>query len=185
MCAFISGLGLASPLELDIENWAFHHSNTMVEQLLCSRKSKKKEKVHLLAGLAGATRGAEEPCVWLESGASRSGFNPFPRAFGLGLSRDGFNPEGIFSQYAGWLHPPYFEGRSGSSGSVSVVSFLRLFPHRASSSSLPRRGLLPPRAPPLPRLPPSSTLSETKNGGHLRAGPPPSPRVGAAALPPL
>ena len=40
------------------------------------------------------------PCVWLESGASRNGFNPFPRAFGSGLSRDEFNPEEIFWQYA-------------------------------------------------------------------------------------
>ena len=69
-------------------------------------------------------------------------------------------------------------------GAAPLGSVMRsLFPRRASSSSLPRRSLLPPRAPPLPRLPPSSTLSETKNGGHLRAGPPPSPRVGAAALP--
>ena len=68
------------------------------------------------------------PYVWLESGASRSGFNPFPGVFGLGLSKDGFNVEGIFSQYAGLLHPPYFEGRSGSSGfrhasSLSSISF--------------------------------------------------------------
>jgi len=54
-------------------------------------------------------------CVWLESGASRVGANPFPWLFGWRMRGLGLLQGGIFLSDAGWTRPSKSGGRSCSS----------------------------------------------------------------------
>ena len=55
------------------------------------------------------------PCVWLESGASWVGANPFSWLFGWRMGGLGWLQSGIFLSDAGWTRPSKSGGRSRSS----------------------------------------------------------------------
>ena len=76
------------------------------------------------------------PCVWLESGVSRVGANPFPWLFGWRMRGLGWLQSGIFLSDAGWTRPSKSGRRSRSSrvGVHQTLNFFNQTPNGAAPS---------------------------------------------------
>jgi hypothetical protein len=84
---------------------------------------------------------SERITVWLESGASRVGANPFPWLFGWRMGGLSWLQGEIFLSDAGWLRPSKSEGWSRSSRvglNQPVFSFNFLQPNTERVGSVPK-----------------------------------------------